>query len=33
LCDHGHKVALRWLDAWRDNKVGKYPEDAGYRKF
>lgn len=33
LCDHGHKVALRWLDDWRSNKAGEYPEDAAYRKF
>lgn len=33
LCDHGHKVGRRWLDDWQNNKVGEYPEDAGYRKF
>lgn len=33
LCDHGHKVALRWLNDWRSNKVGEYPEDAAYHKF
>ena len=30
LGDHGHKVALRWLNDWRSNKVGEYPEDAAY---
>ena len=33
LSNHGHKVALRWLNDWRSNKVGEYPEDAAYHKF
>ncbi|HZP71184.1 MAG TPA: patatin-like phospholipase family protein [Pseudolabrys sp.] len=31
LCAHGHKVALRWLDDWQNNKAGEYPKDAAYR--
>jgi NTE family protein len=33
LCDEGCEVARDWLDDWRKNKVGKYPEDAAYRKI
>jgi NTE family protein len=32
LCDHGHEVAVRWLDKWQDGEAGEYPEDAAYRK-
>jgi NTE family protein len=31
LSDEGREVARDWLDDWRKNKVGKYPEDAAYR--
>ena len=30
LSDHGYRVALRWVNDWRSNKVGEYPEDAAY---
>jgi NTE family protein len=30
LSDEGYRVALRWVNDWRSNKVGQYPEDAGY---
>jgi NTE family protein len=30
LSDHGYRVALRWVNDWRNNKVGEYPEDAAY---
>jgi NTE family protein len=33
LCHEGREVARDWLDDWRKNKVGKYPEDAAYRKI
>ena len=33
LRDEGHKVAEDWLGDWRKNEVGKYPEDAKYRKI
>ena len=33
LSDEGYQVALRWVNDWRSNKVGQYPEDAGYPKF
>ena len=33
LSDHGYRVALRWVNDWRSNKVGEYPEDAAYHKF
>jgi NTE family protein len=31
LCDEGREVGRNWLDAWRKNEVGEYPEDAAYR--
>ena len=33
LSDEGYRVALRWVNDWRSNKVGQYPEDAGYPKY
>jgi NTE family protein len=33
LCKEGRGVARDWLDDWRKGKVGKYPEDAAYRKI
>jgi NTE family protein len=33
LSDEGYRVALRWVSDWRSNKVGQYPEDAGYPKY
>ena len=30
LSDEGYRVALRWVDDWRGDKVGQYPEDARY---
>jgi NTE family protein len=30
LADEGYRVAQRWVNDWRSNKVGQYPEDAGY---
>jgi NTE family protein len=33
LRDQGHKAARDWLDDWRKNKAGCYPEDAGYHKI
>jgi NTE family protein len=30
LSEEGYRVALRWISDWRSNKVGQYPEDAGY---
>ncbi|HSB08973.1 MAG TPA: patatin-like phospholipase family protein [Blastocatellia bacterium] len=30
LSEEGHRVALRWINDWRSNTVGRYPEDAGY---
>jgi NTE family protein len=30
LSDEGYRIALRWVNDWRSNKVGRYPEDAGY---
>ena len=29
----GKKVARDWLNDWRKGNVGKYPEDAAYRKI
>jgi NTE family protein len=31
LCKEGREVGRKWLDDWRKDKVGKYPEDAAYR--
>jgi NTE family protein len=31
LRDEGCEVGRNWLDAWRKNEVGEYPEDAAYR--
>ncbi len=33
LREEGEKVARDWLNDWRKDKVGKYPEDAAYRKI
>jgi NTE family protein len=33
LRDQGHKAARDWLDDWRKNKAGCYPEDAAYHKI
>jgi NTE family protein len=30
LRDEGRKVARNWLNDWRANKVGEYPQDAAY---
>ena len=29
----GHEVARDWLDHWHKGNVGRYPEDAAYRKI
>jgi len=33
LLEEGHKIAEDWLNNWRKNKVGEYPEDAKYRNI
>jgi NTE family protein len=33
LREEGEKVARNWLDLWRNDKAGEYPDDAAYRKI
>jgi NTE family protein len=33
LREQGEKVARNWLDLWRKDKAGEYPDDAAYRRI
>jgi NTE family protein len=33
LRDEGYAEAQKWLNLWRQNKAGEYPDDAGYPNY